>query len=352
MKALTFHDKGNIAFEQVADPQLLADDEVIVQTKLTAICGSDLHVYHAREKGLDHGTVMGHEFVGEIVEAGRSVKRFRRGNAVICSFFNCCGNCFYCQNGLTCRCEKGSLFGWVQGGRGLQGAQAEYVRVPMADSTLTAIPEGLSPEEALLLCDILPTGFFCADMATDMTTSQAGRSYAVIGCGPVGLLSILGLRELGAEHIYAIDLVPERQRMAENFGAVSLSGSPDELAGQLAAVTGGRGPDAVLELVGSPAAQALAYRLVRPGGILAVAGVHTNPHFAFTPEALYNKNLTYKTGRCPVHRYIPRLTELLQSGKYRPADIITHRMDISQGPRGYQIFDRKAEGCLKVVLSV
>ena len=164
MKALTFRGTGRIEYETVPDPRLLAPGDVIVKTRLCAICGSDMHVYHGRERGLDPGTVMGHEFIGEIVETGREVQRFRVGDAVFSPFFSACGGCFYCEQDLSCRCQRGQLFGWVERGVGLQGVQAEFVRVPLADTTLYAIPEAVEDEAALLLCDILPTGWFCADM--------------------------------------------------------------------------------------------------------------------------------------------------------------------------------------------
>ncbi len=347
MKALTFQSPQTIAYDAIPDPTLKSSQDVIVKTELTAICGSDLHVYHGREKGLDCGTVMGHEFIGEIVEVGKDVKHLKKGDRVLSPFFSACGGCFYCHANLSCRCDNGHLFGWVENGEGLHGVQAEYARAPLADSTLLKIPENIEPEEALLLCDIFPTGFFCADMAE----VKSSGSYAVIGCGPVGLLAILGLRELGAEEIYAIDLIPERLAMAKKFGAIPVDGKDNDAVLSIREATEGRGPDAVLEVVGSPAAQQLAYNLVRPGGILSVVGVHTSDHFAFSPVDLYNKNLTYKTGRCPVQRYLPKLIPIVQQKKYELRSIISHRMPLSEGVEGYRIFDHKLEGCTKVVLA-
>ncbi len=347
MKALVFNDVRNVTCSTTPDPELLHPTDVIVKTDLTAVCGSDLHVYHGRESGLDAGTVMGHEFIGEVVETGSAVKNFRKGDKVFSPFFSSCGDCFYCENDLACRCEKGRLFGWVENGIGLQGVQAEYARVPLADSTLWKIDDGIHAEEALLLCDILPTGYFCADMAG----VQPGGAYAVVGCGPVGLLGIIALREMGAEKIIAIDLVEERRKMAMAFGATeTIDGRQDDVEGQVRYLTEGRGADAVLELVGSEPAQALAYQIVRPGGTLSVVGVHNHKGFAFTPDDLYNKNLTYRTGRCPVQRYLPVLTRLVQSGKYDFRSLISHRMPLREGENAYRIFDQKLEGCTKIVL--
>ncbi len=345
MYALTFQGKKTISLQKVADPEIISSDDAIVKVALTAICGSDLHVYHGREAGLDIGTTMGHEFIGEVVAIGRNVKNFRCGDPVFSPFFSACGQCSYCQKSLSCRCKHGHLFGWLENGEGLQGAQAEYVRVPFADSTLHKIPEGVSAEEALLLCDILPTGFFCADMAN----VTPGKSYAVIGCGPVGLQTILGLKILGADQIFAIDMLPERLAIAQEFGANIFDGKTDVKASILE-ITGGRGVDGVCEVVGNLSAQQLAYDIVRPGGTLSVVGVHNSAHFAFSPTDLYNKNLTYKTGRCPVQRYLPMLIPVVQQKKYDFTRIISHRLSLSEGVRGYRIFDEKLEKCTKVIL--
>jgi len=346
MQGLTFSQPGKIEFSSVPDPDILADSDVIVKTSLTAICGSDLHVFHGREKGIDPGTVMGHEFIGTVVAAGRNVRNFKKGDFVFSPFFSSCGNCDTCNSDLSCRCRKGQLFGWVENGVGLQGAQAEYVRVPLADHTLSLIPKDIMPEEALLLCDILPTGYFCADMAVDSLQD----SYAVIGCGPVGILAIISLIEMGVEKIFAIDLVEDRLQVAASYGVIPIK-SNSETVHVLLEKTNGKGPRSVLEVVGSTAAQQLAYDIVRPGGTLSTVGVHTSDHFAFSPVDLYDKNITYRTGRCPVQRYLPALIPLLQKRKYDFTTLISHRMKLNEGVEGYRIFDQKLDGCTKVVLS-
>ena len=216
MKALTFRGIKNIEYETVDDPRLLDPADAIIKVHQTAICGSDLHVYHGRDNGLDEGTVMGHEFTGEIVETGKSVKNFIKGEHVVSPFTTNCGQCYFCDIGLTARCINGQLFGWVEVGIGLHGAQAEYVRVPYADSTLVNIPGTLDPKHALLAGDILSTGYFCADNAE----IKPGGLYVVIGCGPVGLLTIMSAFEQGAQHIVAIDTIPERLEMANRLGAI------------------------------------------------------------------------------------------------------------------------------------
>lgn len=346
MRALTFHGKQDIRYESVPDPALLSPSDVIIKVYLAGICGSDLHVYHEREKGLDSGTVMGHEFAGEIIDVGREVKDFKRGDLVFAPFTTNCGKCFYCRIGLTARCTQSQLFGWVQNGGGLQGGQAEFVRVPLAEATLLKMPEEVLPEEALLLGDIFSTGYFCADMAN----LQPDGTSAVIGCGPVGLMAIIGARELGAEKIFAIDAVPERLALAQRFGARPINFHKEDPVEILREATEGRGADAVMEVVGNESAMRLALALVRPGGIISVAGVHNEAQFAFTPNEAYDKNLTYRVGRCSARHYAERLLPIVQKKKYDLTAIISHRLPLHQGVAGYKIFDEKLEGCTKVVL--
>ncbi len=346
MKALTFHGIEKINYETVANPKLVEPTDVIVKVELSAICGSDLHIYHGRETGIDHGTIMGHEFTGEIIEKGLEVCQFKTGTKVISPFSVNCGKCFYCQQGLTSRCIKSQPYGWVQDGKGLQGVQTEYVRVPMADSTLLAIPESILPEEAILLGDVFSTGYFCADMAQ---VTEKGV-YAVIGCGPVGLMAIIAAREMGAKTIYAIDAVPSRLLQAQTFGANALNYQTEDVLSVIKEKTDGRGADAVLEVVGNFSAAKLAMDLLRPGGIIAVAGVHTENHFAFSPAKAYDKNLTYKTGRCSARFYAEKLIPIVQQKKYDLSSIISHKMPLSEGARAYEIFDKKLENCTKVIL--
>jgi len=199
MHALTFGGKEIIEYCTVGDPGLLSPSDAIVRITMSGICGSDLHVYHGRETGLDYGTVMGHEFTGIVEETGNEVKKFKKGSRVISPFTTSCGECFYCRIGLTCRCEKGSLFGWVEKGKGLDGAQADYVRVPMADSTLLPLSADLNEKKGLLLGDVFSTGYYCAENATIANKNM----YVVIGCGPVGLMAIIAAKHLGAETLFA-----------------------------------------------------------------------------------------------------------------------------------------------------
>src|SRR5262245_12776879 len=219
MQALTFGGIEKIIHTSVPDPEILQATDAIVQITLAGICGSDLHVYHGREMGLDDGTVMGHEFTGTVIETGTDVKRFHKGSRVLSPFTTSCGECFYCRIGLTCRCEKGNLFGWVQSGHGLHGAQAQYIRVPLADGTLIPLSSDLDEEKGLLLGDIFSTGYFCADNAE----INSKGTYVIIGCGPVGLMTVIAAKHLKAENLYAIDHSNERLQMAKEFGAIPLN---------------------------------------------------------------------------------------------------------------------------------
>jgi threonine dehydrogenase-like Zn-dependent dehydrogenase len=288
---------------------------------------------------------MGHEFVGEVVEVGAGVGRFRVGDVVVSPFTTSCGECFYCRSGLTARCVRGQLFGWVEHEKGLHGAQAEYVRVPMADSTLVAVPEGTPDEEALFAGDILATAFFGARSAG----FEPGAVAVVVGCGPVGLMGVVSARELGVERIFAIDGLPERLALAERYGAETIDLKDDPVAA-LREATEGRGADAVLEAAGGLQAARLAFDLVRPGGTLSAVAVHTEDRLAFSPTEAYDKNLTFRTGRAPARHYMERLLPVIQSRRYDLGALISHRMSLADGPHGYDIFDQRLEGCTKVVL--
>jgi threonine dehydrogenase-like Zn-dependent dehydrogenase len=346
MKALTFAGKETIEYSAVDDPFLAFATDVLVRVKCCAICGSDLHIYHEHEKGIDHHTVMGHEFTGEIVEAGKGVKNFRVGDHVISPFSTSCGRCYYCTIGLTSRCVQSQLFGWVENGIGVQGAQAEFVRVPLADGTLVKVPESINDEQALLLGDIIPTGFFCAKQAE----IKSKNSYAVVGCGPVGLMAILGATQLGAEKIFAIDTLPERLAMAAAMGAIPIVANAESVS-IIKDKTEGRGVDGVLEAVGNRGTGRLAYELVRPGGIISMVGVCNDEAMSFSPSEAYNKNITFKVGRCPARHLIHECINQVTSSRYDYTSIISHRLKLQQGPEGYRLFANKTDNCLKVILT-
>jgi threonine dehydrogenase-like Zn-dependent dehydrogenase len=342
MRALTFRGLRTIRCETVPDPALVEEGDAIVAVEAAGLCGSDLHVYHGREAGLDDGTVLGHELVGRVVEAGRAAGRHAVGTRVVAPFSTSCGACFYCARGLSARCVAGRLFGWVEGGRGLPGAQAGLVRVPHADATLVAVPEDLPAARALLLADVVPTGWNVARLGE----VGPGDVVVVLGAGPIGLAAVVAAVERGAGRVFAVDTIPERLALAARFGATAAG-----TGGVVAAVreaTEGRGADAALECVGSPEASRLAFDLVRPGGIVAIAGVHHEDRFAFSPLEAYDRNLTLRIGRCPARSLMDELLPLVER-RTDLAAIVTHRRPLADGPAAYALFDRKEDGCIKVV---
>lgn len=346
MHALTFGGKEIIEYSTVKDPGILQPTDAIVKITMAGICGSDLHVYHARETGLDHGTIMGHEFTGIIEEAGSGVKKFKKGAKVLSPFTTSCGACYYCRIGLTCRCEKGKLFGWVQKGQGLHGAQSQYIRVPMADSTLLPLHNDLDEKKGLLLGDVFATGYFCADNVG----VKPGAVYAVIGCGPVGLMTIIAAKHVGASTLFAIDTIPARLAMAKQFGAVPLNALHTNVKEQILNATNGRGADGIMEVVGSPDTLKLAIELLRPGGTISSVGVHTAKHFSFSPGEAYDKNLIYKSGRCPARYYAEKLLKEEVPQRLPLEQIITHQFALTQGARAYEVFDKKLDNCIKAVV--
>lgn len=347
MHGVTFEAVERVACVELADPVLENPRDAIVAVELAGLCGSDLHPFFGREQGLDPGTVMGHEFVGTVLAVGSAVRAIAVGDRVFAPFSTSCGTCFYCSGGLPSRCLENQLFGWRHGGCGLHGGQAEQVRVPLADGTLAKIPAGLSDRAALLLGDNYSTGYFCAEMAG----VKPGGVYAVIGCGTVGLLAILAARQLGAERIVAVDPVATRRAQAESLGAASPA-TEAEARDLIRHWTSGRGVDAVMELVGLPAAQRLAWELVRPGGTLSVIGCHCTPQFAFSPVEAYDKNLTYRTGRCPARAYMERLAVDVVASGLDLDRFITHEFSLQECVRGYEVFSRREQGCLKAAFVI
>mmetsp|Transcript_7555 Transcript_7555/g.18734 ORF Transcript_7555/g.18734 Transcript_7555/m.18734 type:complete len:371 (-) Transcript_7555:1321-2433(-) len=357
MQALTFAGKQAIELSTVPTPKVIHPTDVLVKVHLAGICGSDLHPFHEREKGIAKGCVTGHEFVGTIVAAGSRVSKLAVGDRVMCPFTANCGECTFCARGFTCRCShtQARLFGWVSDAElglpaearvGLQGAQAEYVRVPLADSTLAKIPEGVSDEEGVLLGDILSTAFFCAENGG----VGPGCEVAVVGCGPVGLLAIMAAQHLGASKVWAVDGIPARLAMASSLGAHALDFTQCDPAAAIREATGGLGVDVALEVVGAQSALRVAFDALRPTGTLSSVGVHTYESFPWTPVEVYDKNLTFRAGRCPARRYMEKLAPVVAQKTRDWARIITHRLPLSEGVRGYELFDKKLDGCIKVVL--
>ena len=319
------------------------------------ICGSDLHQFHGREP-VAPGTIPGHEFVGRIAEVGPLVQRFKVGDRVFSPFTTSCGECYFCRAGLSARCEHHYVFGYQppdgvdDSGRGIQGAQTQWIRVPQADTTLVELPRNIDPESALLLGDNFSTGFFCADQGMIV----AEGITVVLGCGAVGLSAIASAQFLGATTVVAVDQVASRRERAAQLGAiVSDVENAASVVAELASVRGQIGADSVLEAVGNPAAQRLAFELVRPFGVISAVGMHTSEHFSFSPLEAYDHNITYRAGRCPVRSYLDRLVPLVEEGKLQvPTEqIVTHhRVPLEDGVNAYALFSRRDEDCVKVLL--
>jgi len=360
-------------------PRATAPGEAIaLRVDVAAICGSDLHPYRGAEKGLAPGTVMGHEFVGHVVEVGPDTHGLAVGDRVVAPFTTNCGACYFCTHHLSCRCKSGQLFGWVDEstGAGLQGAQAEYVRVPLAQSTLMPVPAHLPSDRAILLGDILATGFFCAlrggicdaaalhaASAASGTSGTATNSdplmVVVIGCGPVGLMAVASAAYLGAKSgrpttVVAVDAVPERMAAAKRLGAKHVfSFRTDNVVERVAELSPSQtGADVVLEVVGQPAAMKLAYDCMRPGGVLSSVGVHAYEHNQISPEGAYDKNLTFTTGRCPARSlmagHLPHLLAVLES--FDPTVLFTHRISLDEAPEAYKVFNEQRDGMIKCLL--
>ena len=360
MQAVCFQSVGEVATLDIADPQIQSPHDAVVRVSMAGLCGSDLHPFWGREIGLLPGTVMGHEMVGTVEAVGSMVdsKKIAVGDRVYVPFSTNCGDCYYCHAGLTSRCESGQLFGWrnarpdldapVPAGFdpeavGLHGCQSEFVKVPMAAATLKRLPDSVSDEQGLLLGDNFSTGYFCAEMAE----IKPGGDYAIVGCGTVGLLCIIAAGSMGAENIIAIDPVPERRKQAEAFGAIGVA--PEKAVDEIKTRTKGRGVEAVMELVGIPDAQQLAYQIIRAGGIMSVIGCHCGPNFAFAPSDAYDKNLTYKTGRCPARHYMDVLTDRVAAGEFELAGLINREFDFDDSKRAYDVFSNRKDGCVKAV---
>jgi threonine dehydrogenase-like Zn-dependent dehydrogenase len=357
MKAITLASIGAVELAERPEPRLERPGDALVRVTTAAICGSDIHVVEGRDRGVRLGTILGHEFVGVVEELAPGVPGLAVGDRVLAPFTVSCGACFFCRRGLTARCVRSEGFGFVNdSGQGLEGAQAELVRVPLAGSSLLRVPSrapdgaAVLDEDVLFLGDVFSTAYSCVESAG----VGPGDTMVVVGCGPVGLLCVVAARWLGVGAVVAIDSVDYRLDKAAALGATALDlgrpPCPAALLQVVAELTEGRGADAAVEAVGSAAALDLAQQLVRPGGVVSIAGYHTDAVYPFPIHAAYLKNLTLRIGRCSARVVMERLLPRVLAERPPLTAIVSHVLPLADGPRGYELFRRRQESAIKVLL--
>ncbi|BCA56035.1 S-(hydroxymethyl)glutathione dehydrogenase [Nitrospira sp. KM1] len=387
MKANCWYGKRNVQVVDVPDPQILNDRDAIVRITSTAICGSDLHLYNGFIPTMEKGDIMGHEFMGEIVEVGSEVRQRRVGDRVVVAFPISCGKCFFCKKELYSLCENSNpnawmaeklfghspagIFGYSHLTGGFAGGQAEYARVPFADVGTVKIPDGLADEQVLFLSDIFPTGY----MAAENCQITPGDTVAVWGCGPVGQFAIRSAFLLGAERVIAIDRIPERLRMASDGRAHTINYEETDVFDMLMQMTGGRGPDSCIDAVGSeahvpgleyyydrmkqalmsesdrPMALRQAVMVCRSGGTVSVPGVYGGFIDKMPMGAVMNKALTIKAGQTHTQRYFGPLLDRIVQGEIDPSFVVTHRLKLDEAAKGFDTFAQKQDGCIKIVMT-
>jgi len=387
MRANCWQGKKKMSVEEVPDPKIINSRDAIVKITSTAICGSDLHLYNGFVPAMEAGDIVGHEFMGEVVETGSGVKNLRVGDRVVVPFPISCGNCFFCHREQYSLCENSNpnamlaekmwghspagLFGYSHLLGGFAGGQAEYARVPFADVGPIKIENGFTDEQVLFLSDIFPTGY----MAAEACNIEPGDTVAVWGCGPVGQFAIQSAFLLGAERVIAIDRFPERLRMArEKSGAQTINYEETDVLEALRETTGGRGPDSCIDCVGMEAhghgpmyaydraKQAMMLETDRPialreammacrnGGTVSIAGVYGGFVDKLPFGSLMNRSLTVKTGQTHVQRYLKPLLGRIERGEIDPSFVVTHQMNLDDAPQAYEMFVNKQDECIKVVL--
>ena len=345
MKALVYHGPGQKAWEDVPKPTILVDTDAIVRVDAVTICGTDLHILKGDVPAVDEGRILGHEAVGTVEAVGVGVKTVKVGDRVLVSCITACGTCRFCREARYGQCLGGG--GWILGHK-IDGTQAEYVRVPFADTSTYPVPAGVEDEQILMLADILPTGY---EVGVLNGVVRPGDVVAVVGAGPVGLAAIMGARLFSPSHIVAIDLSDSRLEAAKQFGAdITINNSREDADAIVAELTGGLGADVSIEAVGVPAAFDQAVRLARPGGHVANIGVHGEP-VTLHLEDLWIRDLTITTGLVDAFT-TPTLLRLLISHQLEASRFVTHHFALDQFEEAYDVFANAADtGALKVVLT-
>ena len=388
MKALCWHGKSDMRYETVPDPKILDPRDAIIKVTACAICGSDLHIYNGVIPEMEKGDVIGHETMGEVVEVGRDNTKLKVGDRVVVPFTISCGECFFCKRGFYSGCERSNpdakkaaklwghspagLFGYSHLLGGYPGGQAEYLRVPFADTTHVKVPDGLSDEQVLFLGDILPTGW----QAAVQCDIQPTDTVAVWGCGPVGQMAIRSAVLLGAKQVVAIDRLPERLSMAEAGGAVTINFETESVLDRLNELTDNKGPEKCIDAVGLESHVSFAQPdtiydrakqmmmlesdrphvlremiyVCRPAGTISIPGVYSGLVDKIPMGIAMNKGLTFRMGQTHVNRWTDDLLHRIEEGQIDPSFVITHSMPLEKGPEMYKVFRDKQDSCIKVVL--
>ncbi|KAJ5858891.1 hypothetical protein N7534_004168 [Penicillium rubens] len=337
MQAVVFKGPLKVAVEQKPIPQIQDPTDVILKVRYSALCGSELHVFRGHQKS---GTefIMGHEFTGEVVELGSDIKNFQKGDRVVSPFTASCGECFYCERGFSSRCARSQLFGTVA----LDGGQAEYVRVPLADSTLAKVPASIDEKKLVLMADIFPTGYFASLNAFSGTTPEEIQKSTVLlfGCGPVGICALISALDYKPKTLIAIDSVPSRLALAQSLGAEPWDFKEDEegLRQRVKDLTDGRGADIVIEVVGHSSALRMGFELLRPWGRISSVGVH-NQDIPWTGNEAYGKNLRLQMGRCPVRSIFGPAMDLFEKKQDTLNFMSQDIRPLSQAVQAYDDFD-------------
>ncbi len=337
MRAVVYRGEGRVEVADVPDPTIEDPKDAIVRVTVSAICGSDLHFFHAKAP-LDPGETIGHEAVGLVERVGSGVRSFAPGRRVVAAFSIACGGCWFCRGGQSQLCEDARILGAGLFGGGLGGAQAELVRVPNADVNLLPIPDAVPDEQAVFVGDVLTTGYHAVELAG----IRPGEHVAVVGAGPVGNLAIQSALLRGPAEVIAIDLEPDRLALAEKAGAVAVNASERNPQTAVFERTGGRGADVVVEAVGSPAAFERALDVVRRGGRVLVVGMYASETFEAQLGVWWTRALDLRfTGLCPVHSVWERAMAELERGALDPSPLVSHRLSLEEAPRGYELFDSR-----------
>jgi len=374
MKAIVYEGIKNVKVRNIGDPEIKNPDDIIVKVTSTAICGSDLHLIHGMVPNMPKGFVLGHETMGIVEETGKEVYKVKKGDRVIIPFPISCGHCWYCEHGLWSQCdnsnangEVGAIFGYSKTYGGYDGGQAEYIRVPYANVGPRIVPEELTDEQVLFLTDILPTSYW----GVENGGVKKDDTVVVLGCGPVGLLTMKWAAFHGAKRIIAVDYIDYRLEHAKKYNGVEvINFEQHENTGEyIKEITHG-GADVVIDCVGmdgkmtafemvetamklqggSKSAIEISTQAVRKGGTVSMVGVYGARYNMFPLGDFFARNITLKMGQCPAHTYVDRILKLIVEGKFDATDIITHRLSLDEGERAYDIFDKKQDNCIKVIL--